>query len=189
MLTMQAARTESQIKQFHSQESLGLAIFKDIMPELGTPQNLPKLKKLYKTVKDAAAAPIDTGKNYFKRLRPFREDSRIEPLGPHDQEFAYPSGHATRGYLYAKILAQIDPEKADALMERGRQIGWIRVVGGMHHPSDIAAGRVLGQAIARALLRDPDFKAQLEEVKEEYEAAKKNHAQNHAEAAAPAHAQ
>ena len=56
MLTMQAARTESQIKQFHSQESLGLAIFKDIMPELGTPQNLPKLKKLYKTVKDAAAA-------------------------------------------------------------------------------------------------------------------------------------
>ena len=78
-------------------------------------------------------------------------------------------------------------------MERGRQIGWNRVVGGMHHPSDIAAGRVLGQAIARALLRDADFKAQLEEVKEEYEAAQKKHPQNraesHAEAAAPAHAQ
>ncbi|HEV3136876.1 MAG TPA: phosphatase PAP2 family protein [Pirellulales bacterium] len=185
MLALQAARTDEQIKQFRAQDTLGLAAFKDILPELGTPENLPKLKKLYKAVKDTAAQPVDTGKNYFKRLRPFREDGRIEPLGSRDQEYAYPSGHATRGYLYAKILAQIDPEKADALMERGRQIGWNRVVGGMHHPSDIAAGRVLGQAIARSLLRDPDFKAQLEEVKEEYEAAKKDHA----EAAAPAHAQ
>ena len=192
MLVMQAARTEAQIKQFHLQEGLGLAAFQDIMPELGTPANLPKLTKLYKAVKDAAAEPLDTGKNYFKRLRPFREDSRIEPLGARDQEYAYPSGHATRGYLCAKLLSQIDPDKADALMERGRQIGWNRVVGGMHHPSDIAAGRVLGQAIARTLLRDPDFKAQLEEVKEEYEAAQKrhpeNHAEKHAEAAAPAHA-
>ncbi len=188
MLVMQAARTDVQIKQFHLQEGLGLVAFKDIMPELETPTNLPKLTKLYKAVKDAAAEPVDTGKNYFKRLRPFREDSRIEPLGKRDQEYAYPSGHATRGYLCAKILSQIDPDKADALMERGRQIGWNRVVGGMHHPSDIAAGRVLGQAIARTLLRDADFKARLEEVKEEYEAAKKSHTEHHAEAAAPAHA-
>ena len=99
MLAMQAARTETQIKQFHSQETLGLGLFKDIMPELATPDELPKLKKLYKTVKDAAGEPVDTGKNYFKRLRPFREDSRIEPLGPHNQEFAYPSGHSSRGRI------------------------------------------------------------------------------------------
>jgi acid phosphatase (class A) len=185
MLALQAARTEKQIGQFRSQESLSLAAFKDILPELESLDDLPKLNKLFKVMKDAAATPVDTGKDYFKRLRPYREDSRIEPLGRRDEEYAYPSGHSTRGYIYARILSQIDPDKKDALMERGRQIGWNRVVGGMHHPSDIAAGRVLGQAVARALLRDPDFKAQLKEVKKEYEAAKNNHA----DVAAPAHAQ
>ena len=53
-------------------------------------------------------------------------------------------------------------------MERGREIGWDRVIGGVHHPSDITAGRVLGLAVARALLRNPDFQTDLEEVKEEY---------------------
>jgi acid phosphatase (class A) len=185
MLAIQATRTEAQIKQFRSQETLGLGAFKDIMPELASPDDLPKLKKLYKAMKDATTVPVDTGKDYFKRLRPFREDNRIEPLGARDQEYAYPSGHATRGYLYARILAQIDPDKKDALMERGRQIGWNRVMGGMHHPSDIAAGRTLGQAIARTLLRDADFKAQLDEVKEEYEEAKKDRT----DVAAPSHAQ
>jgi acid phosphatase (class A) len=184
ILAIQSMRTEQQIKHFHSQESLGLTAFKDIMPELAKLDDLPKLKKLYKVAKDATATPVDNAKNYFKRLRPFREDSRIEPLGTRDQEYSYPSGHATRGYLYAKILSQIAPSKAEALMERGRQIGWNRVIGGMHHPSDIAAGRVLGQAIARSLLRDPDFRDQLDEVKEEYQAAKKNHA-----VVAPVHAE
>jgi acid phosphatase (class A) len=182
ILALQAARTEEQIKQFHLQETLSLAAFKDIIPELANLGDLPKLKKLYKAVKSVTAGPVDTAKDYFKRQRPFREDSRIEPLSPRDQEYAYPSGHATRGYLYAAVLSQIAPDKADALMERGRQIGWNRVVGGMHHPSDIAAGRVLGQAIARSLLRDSSFKDQLDEVKEEYEAARKNHADTAAQA-------
>jgi acid phosphatase (class A) len=181
MLALQGRRSDVQVKQFRAQESLGLGAFMDIMPDWCTPDNLPKLKTLIKTVSKAASGPVDNGKNYFKRARPFREDNRIQPLGTRDQEFAYPSGHATRGILYAKILAQLEPDKADVLMERGRQIGWNRVIGGMHHPSDIAAGRVLGQAIARALLRDADFKAELKDVKDEYEAVKRAHA----EAAAP----
>ena len=174
ILAIQAARNETQIKQFRSQETLSLSAFKDIMPDWFSPDDLPKLKKLYQTVSKEAAAPVDNGKNYFKRQRPFREDGRIQPLGARDDEFSYPSGHATRGMLYATILAQIAPDKANALLERGRQIGWNRVIGGMHHPSDIAAGRVLGQAIARSLLRNAEFTAELADVKEEYEAVLKN---------------
>ena len=87
-----------------------------------------------------------------------------------------PSGHATRAILGAIILAQLDPARADKLMERGREIGWDRVIGGVHHPSDIAAGRVLGQAVAQALLKSPDFLADLKEVKQEYETIKKKDA-------------
>jgi acid phosphatase (class A) len=183
ILAIQATRTDAQIKQFRSQETLSLAAFKDIIPDWFSPNDLPKLKKLYQAMSKDSAVAVDEGKSYFKRRRPYQEDSRIQPLGRHDNEFAYPSGHATRGMLYATILAQIAPDKADALLERGRQIGWNRVIGGMHHSSDIAAGRVLGQAIARSLLRSAEFKAELAEVKEEYEAAKKSHA----EAGAPVH--
>jgi len=185
ILAIQAARSDAQIKRFHSQETLGLDAFKDIMPEWFTPDDLPKLKKLIKAASKEAATPVDDGKTYFKRPRPFREESRIQPLGSPDEEFAYPSGHATRGIIYARILAQLEPSKADALMERARQIGWNRVIGGMHHPSDIAAGRVLGQAIARALLRNADFKEDLQDVKDEYRAAKKAHVA----AREPVHAQ
>jgi acid phosphatase (class A) len=181
ILAIQAARTDSQTRQFRSQEKLGLEAFGGVMPDWCTPDNLPKLDKLLKAASKEAGVPIDVAKNYFKRQRPFKEDNRIQPLSPRDDEFAYPSGHATRGILLARILAQLEPAKSTSLLERGRQIGWNRVIGGMHHPSDIAAGRVLGQAVARALLRNAEFQAELDEVKEEYEAAKKAHA-----AAAPA---
>jgi len=177
LLAIQASRTDEQIQRFHSQETLGPAAFKDILPELNSADNLPKMQALFKSLVKSAATPLDNGKNYFKRKRPYQEDSRIQPLGKPDTEFAYPSGHATRGILFATILAEIAPDKSEALLERGREIGWNRVIAGLHHPSDIAAGRVLGQAIARSLLRDADFKAQLEEVKAEYQAAKKGHAE------------
>jgi len=50
-------------------------------------------------------------------------------------------------------------------MERARQIGWDRVIAGVHYPSDIAAGRVLGLAIGEDMLASPDFKAELAKVK------------------------
>jgi acid phosphatase (class A) len=182
VLVIQAARTETQIKQFRSQESLSLAAFKDVMPDWFSPDDMPKLKLLYQTMSKESSSSVNVGKNYFKRRRPYQEDSRVQPLGRREDDFAYPSGHATRGMLYATILAEIAPDKAEALVERGRQIGWNRVIGGMHHPSDIAAGRVLGQAVARSLLQSAEFKAALAGAKEEYDAAKKAHA----DAAAPA---
>jgi acid phosphatase (class A) len=177
ILAYQASRTNDQVKQFELQANLGPAAFRDILPELNSVDNMPKTQALFTTLIKAAKVPLDDGKSYYKRRRPFQEDSRIHPLGKPDTEFAYPSGHATRGILLAIVMAEIAPEKTDALLERGREIGWNRVIAGLHHPSDIAAGRVLGQAIARSLLRDADFKTQLEEIKVEYEAAKKGHAE------------
>lgn len=174
ILAIQAARTPAQIKRFQAENKLGLAAFAGVMPDSCTADNLPKLDKLLKAAINESKYFGGVAKDFFQRKRPYREDSRIQPLGPPDEECAYPSGHATRGILCATILAQVDPGRANRLMERGRQIGWDRVIGGVHHPSDIAAGRVLGQAVARALLRNPDFQADLKEAKEEYETFKKS---------------
>jgi acid phosphatase (class A) len=79
--------------------------------------------------------------------------------------FSYPSGHATRGTLLARILAELAPERREALLRVGHQIGYDRVVGGVHYPSDVLAGDRLGDAVADALLADPDFRRQLEDVR------------------------
>jgi acid phosphatase (class A) len=173
ILAIQATRTAAQIQRCKAEETLSLAVFATVMPDFCTVEKMPKLSKLLKAAVDDAKYFGEIAKSAYQRKRPFREDPRIQPLSSGDTEFAYPSGHATRGILFATILAQLEPGRGEKLLERGREIGWDRVIEGVHHPSDIAAGRVMGQAISQALFQSPAFQADLKEVKEEYGAAKK----------------
>jgi acid phosphatase (class A) len=73
--------------------------------------------------------------------------------------------------VFAALLAELIPEKREALLEKGREIGWLRVIGGVHFPSDVFAGRVLGQALAREFLRSEKFQADLAAAHAELAAA------------------
>ena len=59
------------------------------------------------------------------------------------------------------------PEKRDAILAQGQQIGWDRVALGRHYETDIFAGRVLGQAIVRQLHANPEFEHDFADVKKE----------------------
>lgn len=85
--------------------------------------------------------------------------------------YAYPSGHSTRGTVFATVLAELFPDKRDALLAKGWESGWLRVIGGVHYASDVYAGRVLGKAVARELLKNPRFQADMEAAKAELAAA------------------
>ena len=50
--------------------------------------------------------------------------------------------------LFAEVLAEIYPDQRDALLARGRQIGFDRIIGGVHYPSDVVAGAALGTLVA-----------------------------------------
>ena len=52
----------------------------------------------------------------------------------------------------------------------GWQQGWDRVVAGVHFPSDVYAGQVLGKALARAMLADKRFRERFESAKQEFRA-------------------
>jgi acid phosphatase (class A) len=65
----------------------------------------------------------------------------------------------------ASVLAELAPDRRDALVRRGAQIGHDRVLAGVHYPSDVLAGLGLGEAIAQALLADAAFRASLEDVR------------------------
>ena len=80
---------------------------------------------------------------------------------------SYPSGTTTAGTLMAIVLANIVPEKAAEIMARGTELGTQRLVGGVHFPSDVEAGRLAGTLIAATIMSRPDFKAEFEAAKVE----------------------
>ena len=134
----------------------------------------PKTEALFKEVEAEAKAVTDDAKNHFQRPRPYhiapqRFPHSIEHEDP--THYSYPSGHSTRGTVFAALLAELIPEKREALLEKGREIGWLRVIGGVHFPSDVFAGRVLGQALAREFLRSEKFQADLAAAHAELAAA------------------
>jgi acid phosphatase (class A) len=92
-------------------------------------------------------------------------------VGIREPSYGYPSGHSTRGTVYSLVLAELFPERKDAILAVGRTIGWDRVLLGVHFPTDIYAGRVLGQAVFRELMASPAFQHDLAEAKTEAQAA------------------
>jgi acid phosphatase (class A) len=99
-------------------------------------------------------------------------DERLSVASP-EKDYGYPSAHSTRGTLQALLLAELFPEHKEALLEIGRELGWDRVLLGKHFPTDIYAGRVLGQALVRELEASPAFQRDLAEVKAEVQAAQR----------------
>jgi acid phosphatase (class A) len=130
----------------------------------------PKLEALFKEVETESKAVTSKGKKHWQRQRPYIVDPvRFPHAVEHEKptDFSYPSGHSTRGTVYALILAELFPEHREALIAKGREVGWLRVQGGVHYPTDIYAGRVLGQALARDFLASPSFRNDLAAVKAE----------------------
>ncbi len=85
---------------------------------------------------------------------------------------SYPSGHASIGWAWALSLAEIAPDRADALLARGYAFGTSRAICRVHWKSDIEAGRVVGAATVSRLHADPVYVAQMAEAKKEIAAAR-----------------
>jgi acid phosphatase (class A) len=60
--------------------------------------------------------------------------------------------------MTAILLANMVPEKREALFARGWEYGRNRVVGGVHYPSDVEAGRIEATVLVSAMMQNPAFK-------------------------------
>lgn len=175
---IQCERTPEQVAAAQTDARVKMSLYRRVVGLWFTPENLPKTERLlFKLAEKDAKFFCEQAKTKFNRKRPEFEDRRIRVAVERETSPAYPSFHATRGLLFATLLAEVLPDKRAALFERGREIGFSREVGGVHHPSDVYAGRVLGQAVAKALLNNPRFRAELAEVKAEIDAARSRPAQ------------
>jgi acid phosphatase (class A) len=156
-------RTEAQKSRAIKSSGLAFALFQPAVGAAFELDTLPKTKALLEKVKREIGPVIDASKNHFKRLRPYQLDDHLV-LGAAEPSFSYPSGHSTRGTVYSLVIAELFPEKKEAIFEIGRDIGWDRVLIGKHFPTDVYAGRVLGYAIVRELHSSTLFQHDLEQA-------------------------
>ena len=64
----------------------------------------------------------------------------------------------------AIILSIMVPEKRNLIFIRADDYAYSRIIGGMHYPNDLVAGKLAGTAMAVALLSNPDFQNDLKKA-------------------------
>jgi acid phosphatase (class A) len=133
-----------------------------------TKENLPKFSAFFDRIVETEAAVVDPAKDVWKRTRPhLLYPDLVKPVVPLSKSGSYPSGHTTLGTLMGVVLSNMVPEKKDAIMARAWEYGWNRVIGGIHYPTDIEAGRIAGIATAQTIMQHDDYKAEYEAARTE----------------------
>jgi acid phosphatase (class A) len=141
-----------------------------------TEQDTPHLYMLLRRTLADAGLSTYTAKNNYQRKRPFMVNEK--PIcTPEEEEGlrkdgSYPSGHTAIGWAWALILTEIDPDRAAAILARGRAFGESRIICNVHWHSDVVEGRFMGAAAVARLHADPVFLAELEAAKTEFAAAR-----------------
>src|SRR5690606_15132357 len=140
-----------------SQEDFGLDDFAEILAVPMTRVNAIELRAVLNEVIEEVKGEYDAIKSHYARQRPYKQSDLVHPVFEHEGSKGYPSGHSTRGMIYALLLADVFPEQKDALIEYGRHVGYNRVLVGVHFPSDVHAGQKLGTAYAEAIMKESSW--------------------------------
>lgn len=112
-----------------------------------------------------------SAKARYARPRPFVSepaDICVEAAPWLTESGSYPSGHAAMGWAWALILAELAPDRAEAILTRGLAYGDSRTICGVHYVSDVEAGRLVGAALVARLLADPAFRRDLKRAQIEW---------------------
>jgi acid phosphatase (class A) len=166
------AATSDDIAAAYSEKKFNIFNFTPAIGDFFQPGKFPKTEAFFEKVQTDAAAVTDNAKDFYKRPRPYVVDPSLIN-GKLEKSFSYPSGHSTESMVLALVLADLFPDKHDAIIAKARSIGWHRVQTARHYPTDIYAGRVLAQAIVREMKKSPDFQKDFQEAQAEIAAAQK----------------
>jgi acid phosphatase (class A) len=169
LLWMQATRTPGEVARAQAEVHPHLGLFSSAA---GADLDSPAFARTRALCADLAAAlRTVTGalKDHFGRPRPYVTLSEVQPAVTRPYGHSYPSEHASWGVSQAVLLAELQPARRRELLERGRQIGYDRVLAGVHYPSDVQAGQKLGAFLAEAWLADPAHRQRIDQARAEWQ--------------------
>lgn len=133
----------------------------------------PHLYMLLRRVVSDAGAATGAPKEQYRRRRPYTVHGDTSCTPKHrNSDSSYPSGHTSIGWAWALTLAELAPDRANAILQRGYAYGQSRVVCGVHWQSDVDAGRVTGAVTVAHLHADPVYRAQMDAARREIAAAR-----------------
>ena len=84
-------------------------------------------------------------KNLVQRPRPFRTFPELQIIIPTPSEFSFPSGHTSSSFAAAAVFYRHLPKKlgVPSVVLAGL-IGFSRLYVGVHYPTDVLAGVIMG---------------------------------------------
>lgn len=156
LLDWQARRTGAQCARAKTQMSHNYEVFFGEISPFPAPAPA-EVAAFFKNVgKDSVAAHTYL-KDVYQRQRPFVRDARIKPCIPPVKGLSYPSGHSAMSRLFALILSDLVPARRAEFMARADEAALNRVLAGVHHPTDTAAGKILADTLYKDLKKQADF--------------------------------
>ncbi len=166
VLRYQASRSTEDCRRAQSEMDVSLKAF--FGPPYGplSATETEKWSPFFDKVRDDTEYFVHKMKKIWRRPRPFTVDPKITPCFYMAPMTSYPSGHATHSRIFSKLLSELKPDLRPVFEARADRIAEDRVLAGVHFPSDIEAGKKLGDEIARRLLSNEDFRKELAGLKE-----------------------
>lgn len=164
MLIYQKTRTIEECAEAQREANSGMQVFFAGPKGPLTAEEASVANKKLRFLTAKVGTKIFLLKTKYARLRPYLTNSEIKPCIELESSKSYPSGHTTLARVYARVLSVMYPERAAQLMKRADEIATNRVLGGVHHPSDIEAGKKLGDALAEDYLGNRDSFLQIEDL-------------------------
>ena len=114
-----------------------------------------------------------TVKNKYQRTRPFAtfKEESLKPWTDDEEAktLSYPSGHSSRGYMFALALCTVAPAYTTEIMLRAQQYALNRVICGHHWKSDTDASLLLAATMFANVVCTDEYQAQLKKARAEYQ--------------------
>lgn len=172
---IQASRTEDRLRQAQDDEDHeDVGAFAKVLGPKFDIEHLPATRAVLDIVQNDASVAASMAKTAFHRHRPWIFDPSLTGCTrgkKPDPLTSYPSGHAVFGYAEAVVLANLLPNKKEAIMSRAMDYGYSRLVCEVHYPTDVAAGAVLGIDVGALLIDAPAMQGRLKAARAELKSA------------------